>query len=175
MQTLIGLIAMSTSIDTLFSQTLKVSHAAQSLNSIDRQKIGIQVIGGNTSISHMADQYNVSRKFIYQQKEKALKGIAQGFENPIPENERVLFHLPITKKWLEQAVLASIFTCRASYQGVSELFRDLFDYKICKGTVHNIVYKHLEQAKIINSQQDLSKVKEALHDEIYQTGNPVLG
>jgi hypothetical protein len=41
---------MSTLIDTLFSQKLKVSHAARSLNSAERQKIGIQAIGGNTPI-----------------------------------------------------------------------------------------------------------------------------
>lgn len=46
---------MSTSIDTLFSQNLKVSHAAHSLNSIDRQKIGIQAIEGNTPILHVSN------------------------------------------------------------------------------------------------------------------------
>jgi len=73
-----------------------------------------------------------------------------------------------------QVLLALIFICRASYQGVIEFFRDVLNYKISKGNVHNIVYKHLEKAKKINHQQDLSKVKEGLHDEIYQTGNPVL-
>jgi hypothetical protein len=166
---------MSTSINTLSSQNLKVSYAAHALNSINRQEIGIQAIGGNVPISHVADRYGVSRKFVYQQKEKALDGIAQAFnKQSSDQSDKVLFYIPVTKKWLEQAVLASIFTCRASYQGVSELFRDLFDYEICKGTVHNIVYKHLDQAKIINSQQDLSKVKEGLHDEIYQAGDPVL-
>jgi hypothetical protein len=52
---------MSTSIDTLSSQYLKVSHAAHSLNSTKRQEIGIQAIGGNTPILHMANRYGVSR------------------------------------------------------------------------------------------------------------------
>lgn len=169
------MIAMSTSIDTLSSQYLKVSHAAHSLNSTKRQEIGIQAIGGNTPILHMADRYGVSRKFVYQQKEKALGGIAQAFDKPLSNgDEKVLFYIPVTKKWLMQVLLALIFICRASYQGVIEFFRDILNYEISKGSVHNIVYEHLGKAKKINLQQNLSKVKEGLHDEIYQAGNPVL-
>jgi hypothetical protein len=174
-QTPTGLTAMSTSIDTLSSQKLKVSHAAHSLNSNDRRKIGIQAIGGFTPISHVADHYSVSRKFVYQQKEKALKGITHAFEKPSSnDSDKILFYIPVTKKWLMQVLLALIFICRASYQGVVEFFRDIFNHEISKGTVHNVVYEHLEKAKKINRGQELSKIKEGLHDEIYQTGNPVL-
>lgn len=165
---------MSTSINTLFAQNLKVSHAAHLLNSTERKQIGIQAFAGIVPISQVANRYNVSRKFVYQQKKKALIGIADAFEKPAKRDEGVLFHIPITKKWLEQVSLGLIFICRASYQGVVEFFRDLFDYEISKGSIHNIVYKHLSMAKEINHKQDLSEVKEGLHDEIYQAGDPVL-
>ena len=165
---------MSTSINTLFSQNLKVSHAAHLLNSTKRKEIGIHAITGITPISQVANLYSVSRKFVYQQKEKALDGIAYAFEKPSTMDKEVLFHIPVTKKWLEQVSLGLIFICRSSYQGVQEFFRDLFDYQISKGSVHNIVYKHLNMAKDINHKQDLSEVKEGLHDEIYQAGDPVL-
>jgi hypothetical protein len=166
---------MSTSIDTLSSQKLKVSHAAHSLNSSKRQEIGIQAIGGHTPISHVASLYGVSRKFVYQQKEKALGGIEHAFDQPASKDgEKILFYIPVTKKWLMQVLLALIFICRASYQGVMEFFRDILDYNISKGTVHNIVYEHLQKAKKINLEQNLSHIKGSLHDEIYQAGNPVL-
>lgn len=166
---------MSTLIDTLSAQTLKVSHAAHSLNSLKRQEIGIHAIGGYTPISHVADQYGVSRKFVYKQKEKALAGITHAFNEQAPDDgQKVLFYIPVTKQWLCQVVLALIFICRASYQGVAEFFRDILDSSISKGTIHNIVHQHLETAKKINQQQDLSNVREGLHDEIYQAGNAVL-
>lgn len=166
---------MPTPIDTLFAQTLKVSCAAHSLNSTKRQEIGIHAIGGYTPISHVADRYGVSRKFVYQQKEKALAGIAQAFNKSAFDNgEKVLFYIPVTKQWLCQVVLTLIFICRASYQGVAEFFRDILDSSISKGTIHNILHQHLENAKKINQQQDLSQVREGLHDEIYQAGDPVL-
>ena len=161
--------------DILSAQTLKVSHAAHSLNSAKRQEIGINAIGGYIPISHVANRYGVSRKFVYQQKEKALAGIVKAFHKPISEDkEKVLFYIPVTKQWLCQVVLALIFICRASYQGVAEFFRDILDSSISKGTIHNIVHQHLEEAKKINQQQDLSRVREGLHDEIYQVGDPVL-
>src|SRR5258708_7932862 len=131
---------MSTLNDTPSAQSLKVSHVAHSLNSTKRQEIGIHAIGGYTPISHVAGRYGVSRKFVYQQKEKALEGIAQAFSKPVSDDgEKVLFYIPVTKKWLFQVVLALIFICRASYQGVIEFFRDIFDSSISKGTIHNIL------------------------------------
>lgn len=166
---------MSTLIDTPYSQILKVSYAAQALNPSKRQEIGIQAIGGNIPIAHLANRYSVSRKFIYQQKEKALGGVAQAFkEQPLEDNDKVLFYLPVTKKWLSQFIIVLLLIARCSYQGVVEILRDLFDYGICKGSIHNIIYRALNQAKTINRQQNLSGVSVGLHDEIYQAGNPVL-
>src|SRR4051812_40292221 len=99
--------------------------------------------------------YNVSRKFVYQQNEKALGGINQAFEeNSSVDNGKVLFDLPVTKAWISQFTLALILIARSSYQGVVEIFRDLFNYEISKGNVHNIVYRALERSKTINQQQN---------------------
>ena len=167
---------MPISIDTLFLKKLKASHTAHLLSSSTRMKIALQSIGGNTSISHLASCHDVSRKYIYTQRDLALKGIAQAFKakGASSSDEKVLFYIPVTKAWLVQVLLALIFICRASYGGVIEFFRDILDYKICKGTVHNIVYEHLEKAKQVNQEKDLSEVREGLHDEIYQAGKPVL-
>lgn len=164
---------MSPIIDTLSHQKMKVSCAARFLSSSQRQHIGIQAVRGITPISHLADQFRVSRKFVYQQKDRALEGISTAFEDQEP-NDKVLFQIPVTKKWLSQSVLGLIFISRASYQGVSEFFRDILDCHISKGTVHNILHEYLEKAKGINEQQNLKDVQVGLHDEIYQCGNPVL-
>jgi len=165
---------MSNSIYNSFPINLKVSHAAHLLNPIQRQNIAKQAIGGRTPISHIADRYAVSRKFVYEQKVKAEEAILEAFSAESSDADKVLFYIPVTKQWLIQVVLALIFICRASYQGVMEFFRDILDYNISKGGVHNIVHEHLQKAKKINNQQDLSKVRVGLHDEIYQAGNPVL-
>jgi hypothetical protein len=163
---------MSTYIDTSLHLNLKAS-IGQSLNAPKRQEIAIQAIGGNCPISHVAKRYGVSRKFVYQQKDKALSGISQAFTTP-DQDDDILFHLPVTKTWIRQFVLSQVLICRAPYQSVIEILRDLFDYDISKGSVHNIVYEALDQAKKINQQQDLTGVSDGIHDEIYQAGDPVL-
>jgi hypothetical protein len=160
---------MPISISTASSEKLEAS----SFTSPTRLKIALQAIGGNRSISDIAGKHGTSRKYVYQQRELALKGIAQVFEeHDSNTDESVLFHIPVTKKWLKQVQLALIFICRSSYGGVVEFFRDIFDEKICKSTVHNNLYALLGRVKNINQEQDLSRVKEGLHDEIYQAGRP---
>jgi hypothetical protein len=64
---------MAILIDTLSVQTLKVSHVAHSLNSTKRQEIGIHAIGGYTPISHVADRYGISRKFVFNKKKRLVR------------------------------------------------------------------------------------------------------
>lgn len=164
---------MSASITARTPLNFKENFAAHSLGSAQRQEIAIQSLEGKVPISHMADSYSVSRKFVYEQQEKALGAISQAFEEKA-NDDSVLFHLPITKQWIDQFVLAQILIGHCSYDGVIEIFRDLFDYSISKGTVHNIAYTNLEKCSEINRQQDLSRIKVSAHDEIYQAGDPVL-
>ena len=164
---------MSASITAQTSLNFKENFAAHSLGSAQRQEIAILSLGKKATISQMADSYSVSRKFIYQQQEKARGAISQAFEERANDNS-VLFHLPITKQWIHQFVLGQILIGHSSYDGVVEILRDLFDYPISKGTVHNIVYTALERAKDINRHQNLSQIRVGAHDEIYQAGDPVL-
>ena len=64
--------------------------------------------------------------------------------------------------------------CQSSTRGVVDLLRDLFDYQISLGTVHNIVHSAVAQAQRINPQYDLSSLLVGLLDEIFQGGDPVL-
>ena len=95
------------------------------------------------------------------------------FSPPINEQE-VLFYLPVTQTWLLQLILALILICHCSYRGVVELLRDVFNFPISVGTIHNRLQAAAEQAAAINQSQDLSAIRVGLHDEIYQGEQPVL-
>ncbi len=138
-----------------------------------RKTLAIKVLSKNQSITNLAKVEQVSRKFLYQQKQKATDAIEDAFTE-VDKNEKVLFYLPITKTWLRQLILSLILICHSSYRGVKELLRDLFDYKISITSIHNLIYYHAKEAKQINEKQDLSPVKTGLHDEIFQGSKPVL-
>ena len=133
----------------------------------------IEVLSKTEPISHLAAQHQVSRKFLYQQGQKANEALDATFSSTTDEPE-VLFYLPITKTWLWQLILGLILICHCSYRGVVELLRDLFDLPISVGTIHNRLQGAAQKASAINLTQDLSAIQVGLHDEIFQGSQPVL-
>ncbi|MGB3298387.1 MAG: hypothetical protein WBA76_08965 [Phormidesmis sp.] len=152
------------------SPTLSI---AASLSPEIRQDIGIQVLSGTQPISHLAAAHQVSRKFIYQQGDKAQRSLDESVA-PSAGNDEVLFHLPVTKSWLYQLILGLVLICHSSYRGVVELFRDLFDLPMSIGTVHNRLESAAVTATKMNQSQDLSGIEVGLLDEIFQADKPVL-
>ncbi len=133
----------------------------------------MQALSKSESVSHLAADFQVSRKFVYQQAHKAKQALDESF-GPAADEAEVLFHLPVTKTWLFQLILALVLICHCSYRGVVELFGDLFDLHISIGTIHNRLQSASMIATGINESQDLSGIDVGLHDEIFQGSQPVL-
>jgi hypothetical protein len=125
------------------------------------------------SVSRLAREHQVSRKLLFQQVQTAERALQQAF-SPAPVEDEVLFHLPVTKTWLQQLVLSLVLTCHSSYRGVVDLLSDLLDVPISVVTLYNIVHGAVAQAHRINQQYDLSQIRIGAHDEIYQAGVSVL-
>ena len=148
---------------------------AKQLDPSQRQRLALDALAGSAPVSRIAQQHQVSRKFVYHQAHKAQQSLDHAF-NPetTASDDRVLFYLPVTKAWIRQFVLARVLIAHCSFRGVTELLRDLFDYHLCVGTVHHIVEQAVATARQINERQDLSRVRIGADDEIFQAGRPVL-
>jgi hypothetical protein len=146
---------------------------AQRLLPQQRQDLAVQVLAGAQPVSDLAREHEVSRKFVYQQAHTAQDALTRAFE-PEPKTEKVLFYLPVTKAWLRQLILALVLIGHSPYRAVVELLRDLFDWRISLGTVHNIVASAVEPARTINRSCNLGGVRIGAHDEIFQASLPVL-
>jgi hypothetical protein len=147
---------------------------AKTMTPWQRQGLALEALAGSETVSRLAQQHEVSRKFIYQQAAKAEEALDEAFLSVQHSDDEVLFHLPVTKAWLRQLVLGLTLICHSSIRGVGELLRDVFDYPISIGTVHAILVDAVEQARWYNNRQDLSGVRIGAHDEIFQNGQPVL-
>ena len=86
---------------------------AKLLEADARQRLALQALGGTVSITALAEQADVSRKFVYQQIDVAQQALAEAFAAPAADDD-VLFQLPVTKKWLRQNVLSLLLNCRSS-------------------------------------------------------------
>ena len=123
----------------------------------DKKKdIAIQSLSKTITITDLAEQNEVSRKFVYEQKEKAESAIKRVFEDKKEDEEKVLYHIPVTKSWIKQFVLGVTLEGKSSYRGAIEICADLLDYKISLGTVHNIIDEAIQKAIMINNNEDLS-------------------
>jgi hypothetical protein len=151
-----------------------VSCPAKQLLPQQRQDLAIQVLAGAATVSELAREHEVSRKFVSHQVDTAEQVLNQAFAPPPTPADKVLFYLPVTKSWLRQLVLGLVFDCHSSTRGVVELLGDVFDYPISLGTVHNIVHSPVPDAQRINRQYDLSPIRIGLLDEIFQGDDPVL-
>ncbi len=146
---------------------------AARLPELERKNLAILALAGSATIRDLAAQHGVSRKFVYQQTQKASAALDEVFASTAP-NDEVLFELAVTKMWLQQLTLSLTLICHSSYRGVVELMRDLLGVSISEGTVHNIHQSAAQLAEAFNRSQDLSAIRVGLHDEIFQGNQPVL-
>src|SRR5262249_21853506 len=120
--------------------------AARSLAPDQRQQLALDALTEQQPISKLARDHDVSRRFVYQQAHQAQQALDQAFQ-PQSAADKVLFSLPITRSFLDRLVLGLLLIGHSSYRGVVELLRDLFDYSISIGTIHNIVRAAVTHAR----------------------------
>jgi hypothetical protein len=147
--------------------------AAALLAESDRKDLAIEALARSATISDLSARHGVSRKFIYQQTDKARTALDDAFLSAAPDDE-VLFEVTVTKIWLRQVIVGLTLICRGSYRGVVEFLRDLLGVSISVGTVHHVLQLATQQAGVVNHDQDLSGIRVGLHDEIFQDAMPVL-
>jgi len=140
-----------------------------------RKAMTVRALAGAEPISALAARHGVSRSLVYRQMGKANAALDELFSPTQTDDvDRVLFSLPVTKRWLEQVTLALTMVAHASMRGVMEFMNDLLGVSISLGTVHNIHQRAALQAIAINDNMDLSAILVGLHDEIFQGSQPLL-
>ena len=147
--------------------------AAARLPGSERKDLAIQALAGSEKVSDLATRHGVSRKFVYQQTDKARAALDGAFSPAVPDSE-MLFGLAVTKAWLRQVIVALVLISRSSYRGVVEFVRDLLGVEVSIGCVHDVLQAAARQASAVNQGQNLSGIRVGLHDELFQGATPVL-
>jgi hypothetical protein len=138
-----------------------------------RRGLAIGALAG-APLSRLARQHKVSRKFVRRQRDAASLALDRAFRPPPPSGQRVLFHLPVTRAWIEQLCLALLLVGHCSVRGAQEILQDVLDVRKSVGSICALAHEAAAKAAPINASQDLSRVKVAALDEIFQGRKPVL-
>jgi hypothetical protein len=147
--------------------------SAKNLSPHERQALAVAALAGKAPVSRLAVSVGASRNFVYRQSDKANNALNEAFADK-NHDEKVLFYLPVTKEWLQKVILGLVLICHSSFRGVLEFMRDLLDFDISIGNVHNVVVNAAEKAKVVNGAEHLANVRAGVHDEIFQARMPVL-
>src|SRR5208337_3288350 len=83
---------------------------AQRLPPAVRQQLALDALAG-LPVTELAQQHQVSRKFVTRQAEHARQALHQAFAPPLPSDEEVLFVLPVTRAWLRSFMLSLVLVC----------------------------------------------------------------
>ncbi len=81
---------------------------AKQMNAFERKKVALKVIRNEQPVTHIARENEVSRKFVYTQKNKAVNAVDDAFSPPPKKEDKVLFNLPVTLPWLYQLILCLV-------------------------------------------------------------------
>ena len=146
---------------------------AKALSPEERRDLVLKVISNQQPITALAKEFRVSRKFIYEQKNKVKVALSAAFNAP-DKNDEVLFTIPVTRNFLQASALSLSLNCHSSERGIEKHFQDIYDHKISDGDVHNILAGAAQKAFIENQKADLSRVKICAYDEIFQGAAPIL-
>lgn len=154
--------------------TVRPESPTATLSPQERQDLAIAALSRSKTITELAACYDVSRNFIYRQVGKAQEALRATFDQTETMEERPLFTINVTKRWLHSFVLAQNLICHASYRQVIEILRDLFGYDLSVGSVHNIVMQATNKARELQASERLEAVRVGAHDEIFQGRTPIL-
>ena len=146
--------------------------AAKAMQPRQRQDLAIHALAGTETIRGLAAQHAVSRKFIYRQVDTAKEALQEAFVPEEDDATKVLFYLPVTKQWLEQAFLALALICHSSIRGISEFCRDLLDYPVSIGKVHDVLQGAVERAAPTTIDKTFPTCGSALMTRFSRVGGP---
>src|SRR5271156_1436489 len=90
---------------------------AKSMSNADRKSLAIKAMTEEQTISGIANDYQVSRQFGSNQKQKIMSAVNDAFNEEVDDN-KVLYNIPVTKNWIKQSVISLALDCRSSFLGV---------------------------------------------------------
>jgi len=97
------------------------------------------------SITTISKQYGCSRTSVHQQKNILINSVSKAFQ---PENNEMLFSLPVTKQFMLQMVLALHLICKASYRDIQFFLQTMFNYSLSLGSVFNIIDEYFMEENL---------------------------
>lgn len=147
------------------------NNPAQRIDPDMKFNMAVDAIKRQQTVVDIAKRYGCSRTTVYEQQDKALAAANKSFQ---PDEDKVLFYIPVTTTFIRMVTLALWLICKSSYRDTIFFIRIVFNYSVSIGTVFNVIDEAAEKARKINQSYDLSGIKDSASDEVFHWGKPIL-
>ena len=131
--------------------------------------IGCQARGGKP-VAEIADDFKISREYVYQQKAKVSQYIA-GLDSVEPEAPM----LKLDKNTINRIILSLTLDCQSPNSGIVRFFEvAIGKVNVSAGYISGVIADAAKRAQAFDDQIDLSGISQGANDEIFQCGTPIL-
>lgn len=148
----------------------KKNHAKR-ISGPTKLNIALQAIRRQESVTEISRRFYCSRTTVYKQQDKVLDAANKAFDK---DAEDVLYYIPVTKSFIQQAVISLRLICESSDRNIMFYLKTMYNYHVSLGTVFNILDNMADKALSINQSYDLSQIKDSAADELFHWGSPIL-
>ncbi|WP_455289932.1 hypothetical protein [Cupriavidus necator] len=127
--------------------------------------IALHALAGTESVTDLAARHGVSRPLIYRQRDQAAAALDALFSpSTTADDETVLFHLPVTRQWIQRATIGLSLIGHASQRGVVEFMRDIIGVSTSVGSVQALLQGIAQRAMAINEGTDREEGRRPCHE-----------
>ena len=137
-----------------------------------KREIGLQSMSGDSTVSSLSREHNCCRNTVYKQKNKALHAVNKAFQEP--NDDTVIFYIPVNKNFIFMVVIALSCICNSSYRGIIFFIKTILGYDISIGNVFNILDDASDKAKKVNDSYSFESIKDSAADEVFHRNSPIL-
>lgn len=161
------------SIIGTFDNSLEPAKGIRRLDPDERFQVALKALDHSRSVTEVAAEKGVSRKCVYQQKERAIAALEEAFrpESLTPDSWG---WQSVTTQLLKREIVSCALNLHGSLRGTCEHIKAVHGVQLSEGFVFNVLHEAARRAKAINETQDLSRIREGAHDEIFSQRTPVL-
>lgn len=142
--------------------------ATKSFKNSDKFMMGCKAAAG-IPVSEIAQEFQASREWVYQQKERVQNHIDSIDNGPGPVPS-----ISLDGRFEKRMILSLSLDCHASAEGIQRTFSSVFGMHVSIGKISSVLEEASERAQLFDSQVPLGSITQGANDEIFQGDTPVL-
>jgi len=125
-------------------------------------------------VTRLSEEFGVSRKAVYQARDKGLELIDQGCEEEAEGHGKLYSVVKVDRRRLERAIISLYIETPNSIRGIINQLHVIYGIHVSFGFIQEVLIQANSQAQTFNESVGLSSITHCALDEMFSQGDPVM-